>query len=101
MKLHNYQQRAIEFCRTTDKAILSIGCGLGKTASILHYIDEVKPSTVLIVAPKRVAEQVWRQESSKWGLTEIANLRLTRRDSPCIVEGHCERAPCAPRGEFG
>jgi len=73
MKLHNYQHRAIEFCRTTDKAILSIGCGLGKTASILHYIDEVKPASVLIVAPKRVCEQVWRQESSKWGLTEIAN----------------------------
>ena len=73
MKLHNYQRRAIEFCRQTDKAILSIGCGLGKTASILHYIDESKPASVLIVAPKRVCEQVWRQESSKWGLTEIAN----------------------------
>src|SRR5574344_961384 len=72
MKLYNYQRRAIEFCRTTDKAILSIGCGLGKSATILHYIDEVKPASVLIVAPKRVAEQVWRQEAEKWGLTEIA-----------------------------
>lgn len=76
MKLHNYQRRAIEFCRKTDKAILSVGCGLGKTASILHYIDEVKPASVLIVAPKRVCEQVWKQEAEKWGLTEIAN-RLT------------------------
>lgn len=76
MKLHNYQCRAIEFCRTTDKAILSIGCGLGKTASILHYIDESKPESLLIVAPKRVAETVWKQEAEKWGLTEIAD-RLT------------------------
>ena len=72
MKLHNYQRRAIEFCRTTDKAILSIGCGLGKSAAILHYIDEVKPASLLIVAPKRVAETVWKQEAEKWGLTEIA-----------------------------
>ena len=71
MKLHNYQQRAIEFCKRTDKAILSIGCGLGKTASILHYIDEVKPASVLIVAPKRVCEQVWKQEAEKWGLTDL------------------------------
>lgn len=71
MKLHNYQRRAIEFCKRTDKAILSIGCGLGKTASILHYIDEVRPASVLIVCPKRVAEQVWKQESSKWELTDL------------------------------
>ena len=64
---------AIEFCKQTDKAILSIGCGLGKTASILHYIDEVKPASVLIVCPKRVAEHVWKQEAEKWGLSETAN----------------------------
>lgn len=73
MKLHNYQRRAIEFCRQTDKAILSIGCGLGKSAAILHYIDEVKPASVLIVGPKRVCETVWKQEAEKWGLTEIAD----------------------------
>ena len=73
--LHNYQRRAIEFCKRTDKAILSIGCGLGKTASILHYIDESKPASLLIVAPKRVAETVWKQEAEKWGLTDL-NERL-------------------------
>lgn len=76
MKLHNYQQRAIEFCRKTDKAILAVGMGLGKSAAILHYIDESKPASLLIVAPKRVCETVWKQEAEKWGLTEIAN-RLT------------------------
>jgi SNF2 family DNA or RNA helicase len=76
MKLHNYQQRAIEFCRKTDKAILAVGMGLGKSASILHYIDESKPASLLIVAPKRVAETVWKQEAEKWGLTEISD-RLT------------------------
>ena len=76
MKLHNYQRRIIEFCKKEPKAILAVGMGLGKTAAVLHYIDYAKPKSLLIVAPKRVAEQVWRQESSKWGLTEIAN-RLT------------------------
>ena len=73
MKLHNYQQRIIDFCKKTDKAILSVGCGLGKTASILHYIDSAKPKSILIVAPKRVAEQVRKQEAEKWGLAEIAD----------------------------
>ena len=37
-----------------------------------HYIDYAKPKTLLIVAPKRVAETVWMQEAEKWGLTELA-----------------------------
>ncbi len=72
MKLHNYQQRAVDFMRSTDKCILSIGMGLGKTAAVLHYLDNTKPATVLIVAPKRVAETVWLQEANKWNLGEVA-----------------------------
>ena len=72
MKLKNYQKRIVEFCKTTDKMILSAGMGLGKTAAVLHYIDEAKPKSLLIVAPKFVALNVWRQESSKWGLSELA-----------------------------
>ncbi|HAS72614.1 MAG TPA: DEAD/DEAH box helicase, partial [Clostridiales bacterium UBA8960] len=72
MKLYNYQKKTIEFCKTTDKVILSISMGLGKTAAVLHYIDEAKPKSLLIVAPKFVALNVWRQESSKWGLTDLA-----------------------------
>ena len=58
LELKNYQKRIIEFCKTTDKMILSVGMGLGKTAAVLHYINEIKPESVLIVAPKRVAETV-------------------------------------------
>ena len=72
MKLHNYQQRAIDFCWARQSVILSVGLGLGKTASVLHYIDKVKPASVLIVCHKRVAEHVWRQEAEKWGLNELA-----------------------------
>ena len=72
MKLHNYQQRAIDFCWARQSVILSVGLGLGKTAAIIHYIDKVKPSSLLIVCPKRVAEHVWRQEAEKWGLESLA-----------------------------
>ena len=72
LELKNYQKRIVEFCKTTDKVILSVGMGLGKTAAVLHYINEIKPKSVLIVAPKRVAETVWMQEAEKWGLSSIA-----------------------------
>lgn len=74
MKLHNYQQRAIDHMKRTQKAILSVGMGLGKTAATLHYIDSARwVQRLLIVAPKRVAETVWKQEAKKWGLTELSN----------------------------
>jgi SNF2 family DNA or RNA helicase len=70
MKLREYQLRTIKFMHEQKNAILSVGMGLGKTAAVLHYIDEVKPETVLIVAPKRVATTVWRQEAINWGLSD-------------------------------
>jgi SNF2 family DNA or RNA helicase len=72
LQLKNYQKRIVEFCKSTDKVILSISMGLGKTAAVLHYIDYAKPKTLLIVAPKFVALNVWKQEAEKWGLTELA-----------------------------
>lgn len=73
MKLHEYQQRIVDFLKTTDKAILSVDMGLGKTAAVLHYINDTRPSSLLIVAPKRVAETVWLQEAEKWGLSDVFN----------------------------
>ena len=72
LQLKNYQKKTIEFCKTTDKVILAISMGLGKSAAILHYIHEVRPASVLIVAPKFVALNVWKQEAEKWGLSELA-----------------------------
>jgi len=72
LQLKNYQKKTIEFCKKTDKVLLSISMGLGKTAAVLHYIDYAKPKTLLIVAPKFVALNVWKQEAEKWGLSELA-----------------------------
>ena len=74
MKLHNYQHRAIQQMTEWDKVILSVGMGLGKTAATLHYINGATwAKRLLIVAPKRVAETVWKQEAEKWGLIELSD----------------------------
>jgi SNF2 family DNA or RNA helicase len=82
MKLREYQLRTIKFLHEQKNAILSVGMGLGKTAAVLHYIDEVKPETVLIVAPKRVATTVWRQEAINWGLSDVAEKMVVVDGSP-------------------
>lgn len=73
MKLHDYQLRAAEWLRGKPSAILAVEMGLGKTATVLHYIATTAPATCLIVAPKRVAETVWQQEAAKWGLRDVAD----------------------------
>ena len=72
LKLHSYQQRAIGFMTMHPRCILSVGMGLGKTSAVLHYLDQLRPHSCLIVAPKRVAETVWKQEAEKWGLWFVA-----------------------------
>lgn len=68
MKLHEYQRRAVDFMKGHHYSILSVGMGLGKTAAVLHWLDWLRPESAIIIAPKRVAETVWRQEALKWGL---------------------------------
>lgn len=82
MELHNYQKKAIDFMAEHPRCILSVGMGLGKTASVLHYIDKLRPETCLIVAPKRVAETVWKQEAEKWGLWTVAENMVIVKGTP-------------------
>ena len=67
-KLHQYQERLVGFLGSHDKSIISVDMGLGKTASVLHYLERRRPASVLIVAPKRVAETGWLQEAIKLDL---------------------------------
>lgn len=71
LELHPYQLRAVEFMHHQPKAILALGMGIGKSISTLKYIQEAKPETVLIIAPKNVALTVWLQEADKWKLTDV------------------------------
>ena len=67
MKLHNYQERIVAHIERNPRCILSVDMGLGKTAAVLSYIERHYPASVLIIAPKRVAETTWLQEAQKWG----------------------------------
>lgn len=67
MKLHEYQERIVAHIEHHPRCILSVDMGLGKTAAVLSYIERNNPASVLIIAPKRVAETTWLQEAQKWG----------------------------------
>lgn len=82
MILHEYQRRAATFMAEHAHCILSVDMGLGKTASVLSYINELRPASLLIVAPKRVAETVWLQEAVKWGWREVADRMVIVSGTP-------------------
>ena len=65
-QLHQYQLSIINKAKTTPNMGLFLPPGLGKTATTLTIIAEQFEGTTLIVAPKRVAESVWEQETKKW-----------------------------------
>ena len=72
--LHKYQEKAIEFIKTKKRCALFISMGLGKTTSTLTAIkdlsDDFAICRTLIIAPLRVANSVWKQESEKWEHTQ-------------------------------
>lgn len=69
--LHNYQLQCVDHGMQNKFAGLFLDMGLGKTVITLTIIkkllyEELEISSVLIVAPKRVAETVWEEEAIKW-----------------------------------
>lgn len=92
MELRPYQKKIANWLCSHPHACLSVGMGLGKTAAVLHFLDytlQLYPaSTTLIVAPKRVAETVWMQETEKWELWRVLrNMQLVtaknKEDANC------------------
>lgn len=70
-KPHEYQKYCINRCITDDKLGLFLDMGLGKTAITLTAINDLKYNRfqirkVLVIAPKRVAEDTWAREQEKW-----------------------------------
>ena len=90
MKLHNYQRRAVAWLGEHHRSILAIEMGLGKTASVLHYLEAAGVTDAVIIAPKRVAETVWRQEAEKWGLSIADRMTIvsgTKDTRPPVLFG--------------
>jgi len=68
--LHEYQHEAINFILEKKKCGLFIDMGFGKTVISLtaatYFLKEKSVNKVLIIAPLRVTNGVWRQEANKW-----------------------------------
>ena len=65
MKLHAYQEAAVQHLREHDKSALWLDMGLGKTATVLSAL-EPRHLPALVTAPARVVRDVWPQEAATW-----------------------------------
>ena len=68
--LHKYQVDLISFIKKHHKCGAFLDMGMGKTAvaltAALDLLDDLFVQRVLIIAPLRVANTVWKQEAKNW-----------------------------------
>jgi len=81
--LHPYQIRGRDHLLDFDHAGLFFEMGLGKTVTTLTALnilmfETFQISSVLIIAPKRVAESVWIDEISNWSHLEHLTLSIVQ-----------------------
>lgn len=79
--LHKYQKACVEHIITYPFCGVFLDMGLGKTVSTLTAInylmfDYLEINSVLVIAPKRVAESVWQEEAEKWD--HLKHLRFSK-----------------------
>lgn len=79
--LHEYQKAAVQHIIDHDAAGLFLDMGLGKTVSTLTAVNQLmnvylEVKKVLVIAPKRVAEDTWTTECEKW--EHLHGLRVSR-----------------------
>lgn len=79
-KAHDYQQYATDFIIGHPVSCLILDMGLGKTVITLTAIKELIEDfaiwKVLVIAPKRVAEDTWSREHEKWD--HLSGLRISK-----------------------
>ena len=79
--LHGYQRAAVEHIIAHPYSGLFLDCGLGKTVSALTAVNRLmneylEVAKVLVIAPKRVAEDTWTTECAKW--EHLRHLRVSK-----------------------
>ena len=76
---HGYQRRAVEHLATRGSGALFLDPGMGKTSITLGAFQELRErglaKTMLVIAPLRVCQLVWRQEAQKW--TQFRDLKFS------------------------
>lgn len=80
-RAHDYQNRATDLVISTPKIGLFLDMGLGKTVITMTAIQELmfdrfEVSRVLVIAPKRVAEDTWTREHAKWD--HLEDLKISK-----------------------
>jgi SNF2 family DNA or RNA helicase len=78
---YSYQEYALKFILNSKAAGIFLDCGLGKTVITLTAIAELmhnrfEISKALVIAPLRVAENVWDVEAKKWD--HLKHLRVAK-----------------------
>lgn len=76
-----HQQAGIDWITQRPACALLWGMGTGKTVTTLTAIDQLlydrlEDGPVLVIAPKRVAENTWSKETEKW--EHLQHLRISR-----------------------
>jgi hypothetical protein len=69
LELRPYQHVAKDFILSHDRCAIWASPGMGKTSTALSAIRDialVEDGPALVIAPKRVARDVWKQEAHKW-----------------------------------
>lgn len=78
-QLHDYQRRSADMIVNNFNCGLFLDCGMGKTASTLTAIQELREigfiDKVLIIAPKKVAQVTWKDEINNW--EHLKGLRIS------------------------
>ena len=97
-KPHNYQQFATDFILNQSICCLMLDMGLGKTVITLTALwqltlDSFDVSRVLVIAPKRVAEDTWPKELAKWE-------HLTGLTSSLVLGSAAERKAALQKKAF-
>jgi len=77
--LHAYQNKAVDFILSERRCMLALEMGLGKSVSTLTAISDMldgfTANKVLVIAPLRVANSVWAQETRLW--EHLRHLRVS------------------------
>lgn len=76
-----HQRAGINWIISHPACALFWGMGTGKTVTTLTAVDRLlhdylEPGPVLVIAPKRVAENTWAKESRKW--EHLRHLRISK-----------------------
>lgn len=78
---YKHQQAGIDWITARPACALFWGMGTGKTVTTLTAVDRLlndylEDGPVLVIAPKRVAENTWSKEADKW--EHLKHLRVCR-----------------------